>query len=276
MSSVSDKMGLIKWDSVGDYFSHTGLAANFETIDEHDHTVGKGVKIPNGGLAAGSVGSSEIQDGSVLTAKIGDGQVTPAKLSATAVTASVLDPTLAGILGVSSGGVIHRGKSIIATNEIRSSNSYGVMTTPDRVTGVVLPTDGLIFVLYQATWKESVVSQARAALFLNSNQVHVATPTSNVVGVEANSSGANANVYSPLVSMPTGLASLNSSGGGYPGDVTTGQVVGLASGTNFWGGPCCMFAAAGTYDVSVQFKMNTGGGSVTVQNRNLWVLTLGF
>ena len=35
-----------------------------------------------------------------------------------------------------------------------------------------------------------------------------------------------------------------------------------------------VFAAAGTYDISVQFKASSG--SVTVKNRKLWVWTMGF
>jgi hypothetical protein len=34
------------------------------------------------------------------------------------------------------------GKSIIATEETRTNVAYGTLTTPDVVTGIVLPTDG--------------------------------------------------------------------------------------------------------------------------------------
>jgi hypothetical protein len=63
------------------------------------------------------------------------------------------------------------GKSIIATSEARTNTAYGLLTTPDRVTGVVLPTSGLIAVAYQATWQESVATAGRAAVFLASTQL---------------------------------------------------------------------------------------------------------
>ncbi len=51
----------------------------------------------------------------------------------------------------------------------------------------------------------------------------------------------------------------------YLGDVTTGQIVGARTyGARF----LTIFAAAGTYKVSVQFKVATG--KVTVKERKLW------
>lgn len=52
---VKPKMGLVVWDSINDYFSHVQLKSNFEAIDVHNHTEGKGVQIPAGGLAEQSV-----------------------------------------------------------------------------------------------------------------------------------------------------------------------------------------------------------------------------
>src|SRR5438309_7960968 len=47
--------------------------------------------------------------------------------------------------------------------------SSDLLTTPDQVTGIVLPTNGLIAVWYQATW-QTAAGNAQAALFLGSNQ----------------------------------------------------------------------------------------------------------
>src|SRR4051794_35389241 len=63
------------------------------------------------------------------------------------------------------------GKSIIATTETTTSASYTLLTTPDRVSGVVVPTDGLLCVWFQATWRESASGNAGAALHLGSTQV---------------------------------------------------------------------------------------------------------
>lgn len=63
-------MSLVRWDGTGDNFSHTQLASNFTLIDQHDHTSGKGVQIPPGGLANLSVGTAQLADGSVTNSKI--------------------------------------------------------------------------------------------------------------------------------------------------------------------------------------------------------------
>lgn len=58
---VLPNMGLVKWDSINDYFSHVQLAANMEALDSHNHTAGKGVQIPYGGLAEQSVSFSNLR-----------------------------------------------------------------------------------------------------------------------------------------------------------------------------------------------------------------------
>lgn len=63
-------MGLVKWTNLDDSYDHTELAGNFQAIDEHDHTTGKGVQIPTEGIA----------DEAILTAKIADAAVTGSKL----------------------------------------------------------------------------------------------------------------------------------------------------------------------------------------------------
>lgn len=60
---VLPNMGLIKWDSINDFFSHEQLASNFGAIDEHNHTAGKGVQIPYGGLAEQAVGTENLREG---------------------------------------------------------------------------------------------------------------------------------------------------------------------------------------------------------------------
>lgn len=90
MSSVTPYMSLVKWDNIADYFSHAQLAANFEAIDGHDHTSGKGTPIGVGGIGSGAVGATSLQTDSVITAKIQDGAVTTAKLGSSVVTAGKL------------------------------------------------------------------------------------------------------------------------------------------------------------------------------------------
>lgn len=188
--------------------------------------------------------------------------------------------TLAQVTGVTGGNVTRRGKSIIATTETRSNAAYGLMTTPDRVQSINLPTDGLIYVAYQAMWQEAVSNQARAAIFIGANQVTGGREGFSPVVKEASIGGSwSVNTDVGLCSdVVDGLASHNgaaASGGGTGADVTTGQIIGSvnAGTTPLRGGVPAIFAAAGTYDVSIQFKATSG---VTVKNRKLWVWTVGF
>lgn len=182
-----------------------------------------------------------------------------------------------------------RGKSIIATTESRTNTAYGLMTTPDRVQNVVLPTDGLIAVAFQGLFKSSVARAGRAAIFIDANQLVVGTGQ-GAPREQAAVTPASGTEYTHLVSHPLGLAGTDAASA-VVGDATTGQAVGLHSENNVGsgqeiggliaastpvqvGGVCRIFAAAGTYDVSVQFKASSG--SVTAKSRKLWVWTMGF
>jgi hypothetical protein len=233
----------------------------------------------------GPRGTEETNASSAINAILADynGNITDANLSAAAaISAAKLAD--AAKLGLTDGATIRRGKSIIATTEARTNTAYGLMTTPDRVTGLVLPTDGLIAVLYQATWAESVAGAAAAEIFLGSNAV-VAATYAGQIAVNAALGGATPGGFCPLATDGGGLVSFSANPGSYGSDVTTGQIVGLADPSHsetspFSGqalvraGPCYIFAAAGTYDVSVQFKASSG--SVTAKNRKLWAWTTGF
>jgi hypothetical protein len=162
-----------------------------------------------------------------------------------------------------SGGLA--GSSIIPASESRTNTAYGTLPTPDQVAGLVLPVDGLIEVSYQASWQGSVAFAGGAALFLGANEVLVA----EAGGAPASSGttaliGGTANSNAPLFTTPT-QPGLSSVGPGSTADVTTGQFIGGGGGG---GGPVRLFAAAGTYTVSVRFKSTSG--SVTVSNRRLY------
>jgi hypothetical protein len=183
---------------------------------------------------------------------------------------------IAAAAGISTPDARRRGKCIVPGAESRTGASYGLLPTPDRVQGIVLPADGLIAIVYQATWQESVSGQAAAAIFIGSNQLQAAPdalggsdsgpgPTEAIIG------GGVAAKYRPLTSTWYGLLSLAAgSAGNYTGDIATGQVVGRGPA----GGACLVFAAAGRYDIGVQFRVLSG--SVTAKQRKLWVWTLGF
>lgn len=175
------------------------------------------------------------------------------------------------------------GTCIIATEQTTASTSYTTLTTPDQVLGLVLPTSGLIRVRYQALWKETVVGNAKAALFLGANQLKSGGKNNTYPKVDPAEAAlnTNSNQYAALASSYLGLASTSAEDTLSP--VTTGQSVGVFEGTNIGSGGaaglatgiCEIFAAAGTYDLFVKFK--TGGGStVSVKERKLWVESIRF
>lgn len=209
-----------------------------------------------------------------------------------------LSTTTLQLLGLTNGAQIGRGKSIVATSEVRTNVAYGVLTTPDKVTGIVLPTDGLIFIAYRALWSESVAGSSRAAIFIGANQLKVPVfgSSSSIPGVQAattieNTGGSlGAGIIRPLLSSPIGLISSYQVTTNHT-EVTTGTAIAALAGktlepqieiggslwtvmSNASGGPCVSYAAAGTYDISVQFKASSG--NVTVSDRHLWVWTMSF
>lgn len=209
-----------------------------------------------------------------------NGSVDATNLAAGAVDVAELASTLAAFLGVTQSGAVRRGKSIIATEESRSNTAYGLLATPDRVQNVVLPTDGLICVAFQGMWKSSASGLASAAIFIGSNQVKVASNDGgSAAPIVAEESGGTtpSNTYRPLYSTQSkGLTSTGATGAAYTGDVTTGQLIGEYNNIDSTAptGVAYIFAAAGTYDVSIQFKASSG--SVTAKERKLWVWTMGF
>lgn len=212
-----------------------------------------------------------ISPAAIVTALIADANVTADKLADAAK------------LGLTDGTSVRRGKSIIATAETRTNTAYGLMTTPDRVQNVVLPADGLLYVSYVATVRESVEDAARAAVFIGATQCTLAAPGNGSLNTVDSGriradQGAGAGVMDFYMPTPVSVA-----GASY----TLGNFVGLATGTilgrnavtvtgdvTHYLGFAAIYAAAGTYDVSVQYKASSG--SVTAKDRKLWVLTQGF
>lgn len=168
------------------------------------------------------------------------------------------------------------GKSIVATSETRTSSSYGLLTTPDRVQNVVLPTDGHIEVAYHAQWSQSTAVAANAAIFIGATQLQLGNASgggTNPNQEAVTGTGTSNGIDHWLTTYELGLISDVSAGAAHPAaPVTTGMVVG--SGGSGRGGIVRVFAAAGTYDVSVQFK--TTSGTLTVKNRKLWVRAIPF
>lgn len=115
--AVTPNMGLIKWSALADPYDHTQLAGNFQKIDEHDHTSGKGIQIPTAGIADNAITTAKVLDAAITNEKLA-GNISASKLGA-GVTASLGDLKFwwrpNGSTSVPTGGwVIAAGQSLIA------------------------------------------------------------------------------------------------------------------------------------------------------------------
>jgi hypothetical protein len=104
MADSTPNMSLTRWNLDTDPFNHTELAVNWQLVDVHDHTTGKGVPIPEGGLAANSVATINLKPASVTTDKIQDGAITYAKLEPGTVPYSKLNTLNTGQIVVGNAG----------------------------------------------------------------------------------------------------------------------------------------------------------------------------
>jgi hypothetical protein len=168
-------------------------------------------------------------------------------------------------LRVQGGGAVS-----IPTVETRLNSAFGLLTTPDRVQNVVVPANAIVHVGYQALWKEANIGVARAAIFIDSNNVKIGRPAASTPDDQMASIGGTANLYVPLASYGGGLVSATAATTD-TSEVTTGQLIGVQESGERRGGTAQIgMLAAGTYTISVQFK-STDASTVTVKNRHLWV-----
>jgi hypothetical protein len=243
------KMGLTSWDQPTDPYNYAQLAQNWQILDYHDHTPGKGSPIAAGGLAPGAVLSNS--------------------LAANIVGVQHLSTALAQDLGLNVPGSVGQGYVNIPTSQNTSSASYTTLTTPDQISNVVVGAGGIIYIGYLASWSSSVGAAANAAIFVGNNQIQsVPTTTSTAPAVQA-ASGTSAGITSVLGTSPTGLQSGTQSSN-FTGNVITGQLFEVNANWGF----AAVFQAAGTYTISIRFKVSSG--TVTASNRQLWVWTRNF
>lgn len=161
-------------------------------------------------------------------------------------------------------GVTWYTPKVIATEQSRESASFGTLATADEIKSVVVPENGLILIGYSALWKSSAL-EGRAAIFLGANQLKSPVASGAPAVQETGSPGTS---FDWLATTSVGVSS--SAGAGEATTVTTGLTVGTSASS---GGLCAVFAAAGTYNVGIQFKAISG--SVTAKERKLWVATIG-
>lgn len=228
--------------------------------------------LPTPGDPRGSE-ETDVRNAVVALLNLVNGNIDAANVLDASLTAEELAAALAVQLGVTSGGAVRRGKSIIAGEHTRTNVAFGTLgatpgTDSDQVSAVVVPNGGLLRIRYLAALRGNTdPSTITAALFIGASQLREPSTdldTGSVVQVSTTVGGAGipANQYT---AVDMGRSSVLGVGdAAFAALPTTGLKV----------TPIDVLVAAGTYDISVQFK--SSAGSVSAKDRRLLVETIGF
>lgn len=82
MAQITPNLSLKVWNNYSDPYNSEELATNFITIDQHDHSSGKGVQINgNQGIQNNSIGANKLTANSVVSTNLVDGTVTTSKIA---------------------------------------------------------------------------------------------------------------------------------------------------------------------------------------------------
>ncbi len=162
---------------------------------------------------------------------------------------------------------------VIATEQERTNVAFGTLTTADEIASVVLPENGLIVIGYRALVSVSVKEAGKVAIFLNENQIKAPITVGAPSGQESGPGAAGSGVFRLISTAASGLiCPFGGTEATSDSLVTTGQILGAGAAAS-GGGLVTLFAAAGTYNVSVRFKASSG--KITAKERALWVAVLG-
>jgi hypothetical protein len=149
----------------------------------------------------------------------------------------------------------------IATEQERTSTTFGTLPTADLIKEVKVGEKGLLRIGYSARFKSSASGAGQAAIFIGTNQIKLFTTEPKAVAAVTIGT-----TFRHLTSRYAGLAA-STAGEATGVDATTGQLISAST----EGGEAVLWVAPGTYDVSIQFKATSG--SIFVKERRLWVET---
>jgi hypothetical protein len=244
-SVATPNMNLATWPTTSHFFNHTELGANFTTIDQHDHTTGKGLPIPAGGLAVGAVTNSVLAGNAVTTTRIADANVTDAKLASpnNLVYRSLFrvmgSMTQAQVAGTYSPGGPTGGVYLSGTNSSGYLVSFFHITPADYVVA-----GKTAFYRLKATVGTNTVAPARTVTFGLYPVTFAGTGGNLAVTLGSVVSSSTAAIASPPASSATTLAS---------SDFTIGSTGPYAFGVVLAGGS---IAANSAISFSVQLDMH--------------------
>jgi hypothetical protein len=154
-------------------------------------------------------------------------------------------------------------RAFTATEQTRENPAFGKLATPDEAE-IELAKEGLIGVAFQASWKPSVDSACRAALFVDGVQFSLPNAQENALQEAGDQHEESASLWASLFTTAEGLQSRTPGGGFTP--AATGQIIGYRE---LGGGGVLIPAAAGAHIITVQFRAVSG--LVAVKNRKLVV-----
>jgi hypothetical protein len=183
------------------------------------------------------------------------------------VTASKLATSVADDIGMSSGGVPRRGY-----DEYLPARSFTSSRPDVNQVSVHLPQNGLIFVAFTALWRNDDSEPLDAWIELNGNLVKIwSTNQALPIAVQARLESDAGGKINSLTTTPFGLSTTGGTGTSMNGNEShAGMVVGHQY--NYEGGPCCIWADAGAYRISITMD----GRNFHCQKCRLWVWTMGF
>jgi hypothetical protein len=144
--------------------------------------------------------------------------------------------------------------SIVTASQSRASTTYGVLSTADEISGIVIPgPTSILEVMFSLRYSSTVTNAGAVSLFLGTEQIRA---PENAGFVEALSAGSG--VTQRLFSNP-----------GSPSGLTAGAGSGAEAKNAVVGGWLPVsHIEAGTYAVSLRFRASSG--SISADNRVLY------
>lgn len=240
MAATAPNMGLRVWNLLTDPYDHSQLASNWAKVDQHDHTTGKGVQIPTGGIV----------DGAISAAKIGNEQVTAEKLSTSAAESG----------GINTSSRTYR--KVVANEEVYKNETTGY-TVVDSGT-VYVPSKGRVTVSYFALQKAGTAT-ANAQIFVDGNELKV--PRAGGAPIAATVASLETASFFGLLRTGTEALTVTKGETADSSLVTTGMSG--SQGLVIWN------LAAGEHTIEIKAKAGSLG-KIEIKNRFLWLRSEAF
>lgn len=253
MGDFTNKMSLVTWDNIEDAYDFEQLAGNWQKLDFHDHSPGRGVPIASGGLALGSVTSNAIASGAVTASKVGYPLYTPMTVSGSAVSgASILANAgiSVGLPAASSAGlapitiVANTGVTGASPVTVTGANIFGIGLSAASSFVLGTPLSSVTLLPQGSNWVMIAGQQDTGWLTITlAGNVGPAasydTPSARLVGDMVRLKGAFTNTSGSAITIGTTVATVPSAmhpatqrgiGITFPGGLLSGPAIAITTG----------------------------------------------